>query len=70
MAVALAVGWSRVALGVHYPLDIAGAAIVALAAASLFARGICARASAALTDIGINVYNWPLLALRSGRHLQ
>ena len=61
------VGWSRVFLGVHYPLEVARVAIVALAAASLFAREIGAHATAALTDSGMRMCDWPLSALRSNK---
>jgi len=38
LVLAAAVGWARVFLGTHYPVDIAGAALVAATAALLVAR--------------------------------
>lgn len=35
LGLSLAVGWARIFLGAHYPLDIAGAALVAAASAAL-----------------------------------
>jgi len=37
LVLAAAVGWARVFLGTHYPVDIAGAALVAATAASIVA---------------------------------
>jgi len=38
LVLAAAVGWARVFLGTHYPVDIAGAALVALVAALMVAN--------------------------------
>ena len=67
MALAVVVGWSRVFLGVHYPLDISGAAIVGIVAALCLTSAGGGRATEALTDLGIRVYDWPLSAFRPGR---
>lgn len=56
MALALAVAWSRVFLGVHYPLDIAGAALIGFAAAACFASVAGQRLATALTNLGERIY--------------
>ena len=56
MALALAVAWSRVFLGVHYPLDVAGAALIGLVAAACFASVAGQRLASALTKFGERIY--------------
>lgn len=52
----LAAGWARVFLGAHYPLDIAGAALVGAAAAALVQAPPGTRACAWLTRLAERVY--------------
>lgn len=67
MTLAIAVGWSRVFLGAHYPLDIFGAGVVGFASALFLTSARCAGVVRALTDLGIRFYDWPLSALRPDR---
>ena len=55
MSLAVAVGWSRVFLGAHYPMDIVGAALIALASAFLFSRTSARKMSSILTSYGERV---------------
>lgn len=60
LVIACAVGWSRIYLGAHYPLDIAGAAMLGLAAAYALNQPLLIR----LRDLGTNaaekLYSFPL----------
>ena len=56
MCLAVAVGWARVYLGVHYPLDIAGAALVGLSAAAILVTPACRQAVDACTRFGEWLY--------------
>ena len=67
MALAIAVGGSRVFLGAHYPLDIFGAAVVGFVSALCLTSARCAWGVRTLTDLGIRFYDWPLSALRPDR---
>jgi undecaprenyl-diphosphatase len=60
MALACAVGWARVYLGAHYPLDIVGAALLGLVSAGLLATPPCSRARDALTSLGVCLYGFPV----------
>jgi undecaprenyl-diphosphatase len=65
LACALAVAWARVFLGVHFPLDMTGAAVVALTAWALIAPAWRAGGGAA-TSLAEGVYRrvfaWPISA--------
>jgi len=60
MGLACAVGWARVYLGAHYPLDIAGSALAGAVAAGLMASTPGRRARDAVTGLGERVYALPL----------
>lgn len=55
LACALSVAWARVFLGVHYPLDMAGAALAAIAAWAMTAP-LWKTAGAAATDLAERAY--------------
>jgi undecaprenyl-diphosphatase len=65
LACTFAVAWARVFLGVHFPLDMAGAAVVALAAWALIAPAWSAGGGAA-TSLAEGAYRqvfaWPISA--------
>lgn len=52
MSLAGAVGWSRIFLGAHYPMDILGAAVMGLVSAFLFSLPPARRMSSMLTGHG------------------
>jgi undecaprenyl-diphosphatase len=56
LGVALVVAWSRVYLGVHYPLDMAGALVVALLATLLVGTHAAQAACAAIVPVVETVY--------------
>jgi undecaprenyl-diphosphatase len=58
--VALVVAWSRVFLGVHYPMDMVGALLVALGMTSLSNTRAAAALCAALVPFAESVYRWVL----------
>jgi undecaprenyl-diphosphatase len=60
--VALVVAWSRVYLGVHYPMDMAGALAVALVVTLLAGSSFAAACSAALLHLVENLYRRLLAA--------
>lgn len=65
LACALAVAWARVFLGVHFPLDMAAAAVVALAAWALIAPA-WRKGGGAATRLAEGIYRrvfaWPISA--------
>ena len=67
MGLALTVSWARVALGVHYPFDIFGAAIVGLVAASCIASARGRRLRDAVTGLAERLYTLPM-ELKRRRH--
>ena len=62
----LAVGWARIFLGAHYPLDIAGAALVGAAAAAIVQAPPGTRACWWLTGAAERVYG---IVLPSRHHI-
>lgn len=52
----LITGWARVRLGAHFPLDVAGAAIVACAAAAVCATGPARALAERLTRLAESLY--------------
>jgi undecaprenyl-diphosphatase len=66
LGLALAVGWSRVFLGAHYPLDIVGAALVAALAAGCIASRPGKAVTLALTRFGERIC--PSFLLRHPGH--
>jgi undecaprenyl-diphosphatase len=60
--VALVVAWARVYLGVHYPMDMAGALAVALVVTLLAGSSFAAACSAALLHLVENLYRRLLAA--------
>ena len=48
----LAVGWARVALGIHFPFDVLGSAVIGAAAAAVVVAGPLRRGAALLTAVG------------------
>lgn len=69
MGLGLAVGWARVYLGVHYPFDIFGAALVGLSSALVFATSPGRRASGSVTQIAEWLYGLVLDRMRLRKHL-
>lgn len=69
IALAAAVGWARVYLGVHYPFDIIGAAMVGLLPALVFASLPGRRASDAVTQFAEWLYGLVLVRVRPRKHL-
>ena len=65
---ALAIGWARVYLGAHYPLDIIGAAIVAGAATLILANQFAGRTIARITSLGEYIYQWLLWLMPEKRN--
>ena len=63
LAIAVAVSWSRVFLGVHYPLDILGGALLGLACAAIAGSRHGRQLAAKVTSLGERVYEWPLAQL-------
>jgi undecaprenyl-diphosphatase len=59
-ALACAVGWARIYLGAHYPLDIVGAALLGLASALLLTTPPGRRARDAVTAFGVWIYSFPV----------
>jgi len=66
MALAVAVGWSRIFLGAHYPADIIGAALIALVSALILSSAMGRKISAILTAYATRIYEWPLSIFSSG----
>jgi len=62
MVMALATAWARVFLGVHWPLDMAGAFVVSLLAALLITR-VFQRFSGAAFTVALAFYRWLLAGL-------
>jgi undecaprenyl-diphosphatase len=62
LPVALAVAWSRVYLGVHYPMDMAGALLVAGVVTALFHSRAAGAACGALVPLMESVYRRVLAA--------
>jgi undecaprenyl-diphosphatase len=62
LPVALAVAWARVYLGVHYPMDMAGALLVAGVVTALFYSRAAAAACDALVPLMESVYRRVLAA--------
>ena len=60
LAIGIAVGWARVFLGAHYPLDIIGAALVAAVSASTFALPAGRALSAHITTFGERIFGWSI----------
>ena len=60
------VGWSRIFLGAHYPIDIAGASLIALISAFLLSSTMGRKLSSMLTAWAERIYEWPLSIFRSG----
>lgn len=60
LLVACAVGWSRIYLGAHYPLDIVGAAMLSLAASYALNQPILIRLRDIGTDAAEKLYSFPL----------
>ncbi len=65
LGLAFAVSLSRVYLGAHYPIDIAGASILGAACAALLASGPGRRIRNAITSFGIRLYSLPSHARKS-----
>lgn len=62
LPVSVVVAWSRIYLGVHYPLDMAGALVVAAAMAALVSTPGATRACAALVHVMESAYRRLLAA--------
>ncbi len=60
LLLACAVGWSRIYLGAHYPLDIVGAAVLGLATAYGVNRSSLSRWRDLGTDLAEKLYSLPL----------
>jgi undecaprenyl-diphosphatase len=60
LLLACAVGWSRIYLGAHYPLDIVGAAVLGLLTAYGVNRSSLNRLRDLGTDLAEKLYNLPL----------
>ena len=60
LAIAVAVGWARIVLGAHYPLDIIGAALVAAISARTFALPAGRALSAHITTFGERLFGWSI----------
>lgn len=60
MALACAVGWARVYLGAHYPIDIAGAGLLGLASSGVLAMPFGARVRDLMTTFGAWLYGLPV----------
>lgn len=64
MSLALGVGWARVYLGVHFPFDIAGAAVVASVAARIVTTSLGTRLVEYFTKFCEKIYAFVLARLR------
>jgi undecaprenyl-diphosphatase len=60
MMLACAVGWARVYLGAHYPLDIAGAALLGLVSAIILITSLGRRTRDAVMSLGVWLYTIPV----------
>ncbi|MFN5408299.1 undecaprenyl-diphosphatase [Bradyrhizobium sp.] len=60
LVIAVAVGWARIVLGAHYPLDIIGAALVAAISARSFALLAGQALSAHITTFGERLFSWSI----------